>query len=222
MASVRQIANCIGVSGNFSIRRDFFGYTTTVPGPVSLLTQLRLLRGSHIHLNLIRVASGGFSAGRLGEINAALQSTRDTYATVKMGVGRVKHFSLPDPEAFVHQDVADNDEALALTQEWTIGNDGIDVFVVRTIAGSSIGKSPTPGVCDKDDGKEQTGCVCSIEDAAGMFALSLAHEVGHYLGLPHVSGSPTNLMSPSAPNGGRLGLAQGAMMKLHCFVRPGC
>jgi hypothetical protein len=46
----------------------------------------------------------------------------------------------------------------------------------------------------------------------------LAHEVGHYLGLSHVTGDSTNLMFPSVPNGGVLTTAQGNIMKSHCFI----
>jgi hypothetical protein len=56
MVSIRQIASCIGLSGNLSIIGDFFGYTRVPSGaPLSLLTQVRRLQQRHIHLNLIRV-----------------------------------------------------------------------------------------------------------------------------------------------------------------------
>ena len=59
-----------------------------------------------------------------------------------------------------------------------------------------------------------------VEVIAGLTGVILAHEVGHYLGLGHVTTDSTNLMFPSVPNGGRLTSAQGTTMRSHCFVEP--
>ena len=76
-------------------------------------------------------------------------------------------------------DVIDNDgEAEALTDEWTVPNNAVDVFAVKLYVGSTAGLSPVPGPCDKD-AKGMDGTV--VELIGGTTGLVLAHEVGHYL-----------------------------------------
>ena len=89
MASLRSIAACIGVTGNFSVSRDFFGFLRGVPSDVSILTQVRRLQGRHVHMNFIRVGSDQFTNNDLAEMDSALQFTRDNYAQVNLGVGKV-------------------------------------------------------------------------------------------------------------------------------------
>ena len=51
MISLREISTCVGLTGGFSVVRDFFGYRQIrFAFEVSLLSQARLLRGPHIHL----------------------------------------------------------------------------------------------------------------------------------------------------------------------------
>jgi len=226
MASLKEIANCIGMPADFALVHDFYGYWTGAPGPLSLKKQLALLQGSHIHLNLIKV---GLGTNVNKEIDAALKFMRDTYATVGVGVGRILRFKLPEPEATIHGTIDSDDEATALTNEWTVHNDGLDVFLVVTIKGKAAGQTVTPTTCDKDDGKEPTGNIVAVGETftiSGLTGLTLAHEIGHYLGLDtrfdgnhHPDSS--NLMFPTN-NDGQLEPAQGLMMKLHCSIRPGC
>lgn len=237
MASISKLTGCIGLSGNISIIRDFYGYTG-IPKPLSLLTQARLLKGSHIHLNLIRV--GGTNAnGRLADseekdIDAAVQFTRDTYATIGVGIGRVNHFFIPPAQVNGH-DIIDggDEEADALTDEWTVPNDGIDVFLVRFLPGPSIGKSPTPGPCDKNaqqtkSDRGTSGVIISFGETFGtplLTGFTLAHELGHHLGLEHTDDS-SNLMFSSSPNPvpsiGKLTDDQGSVIRGHCWMRDPC
>ena len=60
MASIRSLACCIGITGSFSILRDFLGFSRgqLPPDPtgtavvVSLKRQAQRLRGRHFHLNV--------------------------------------------------------------------------------------------------------------------------------------------------------------------------
>jgi len=214
MASVRQAAQCIGVSGEVSIIRDFYGYRTGAPKQLSLLTQVRLLQVKHIHLNLIRTAFLNDSV--LKQIDVALQFMRDTYATVDIGVGRVKRFVVPQGGFEI---IMDDAVALDLFESFSAPGDGIDVFLVIAIAGLPMGGSPTDGSCDKDD--KDSGVAIGVFDSGTSLGITFAHETGHFLGLDH-DGDPANLMFDSAPNGGKLNSGQGGVMKQHCSMRAGC
>lgn len=170
-----------------------------------------------ISLNIIRVGSELFTAADETTINNAINFLRNTYATVGLSLRRVEHWIIPLARAN-GRDVIDNDgEAETLTDEWTVPNNNVDVFFVKLYVGTTAGLSPVGGPCDKN-AKGMDGAV--VELIGGNTNIALAHEVGHYLGLSHVTGDSTNLMFPSAPNGGTLTAAQGNTMRSHCFVEP--
>ena len=213
MVSLRAIARCIGLSGRIGVVSDFYGYRTRGAGRLSLVTQMRLLQGKHIHLNLIRTAS--FSASQQEDIDAGLQFMRNIYATVNVGVGRIQRFAIPPG----HEDLESESAVHDLWNEFSVYNDSIDVFLVHDLPSEEGGLSPTPGSCDKDS-KNDSGC--AVDSIGSIFGLVIAHEVGHFLGLEHEDDLPDNLMFPSAPNGGRLYGGQGGVMVLHCSMNGGC
>lgn len=225
MTSVKDIAKCIGLNGSFSIVRDFYGYLVA-PRPLSLTNQVRLLKVKHIHLNLIRVGSESLTSADEQRIDAAVQFARDTYATVAIGIGRVQRWDITTANANGRDNIDSDDEAGALTEEWSVPNSAHDVFFVRTYAGNTRGRSDVKGSCDKD-AKSMTGSVVSIQDPSVNTGFYLAHEIGHYLGLDmdfddNHNPDPNNLMFFSAPNGGKLTGGQGGVMKLHCLMRDPC
>jgi hypothetical protein len=220
MDSVRSIASCIGITGTFSVARDFFGFLRGAPSDVSVLTQVHRLQGRHVHMNFIRVGSDQFTNGDLEEMDAALQFTRDTYAQVNLGVGRIEHFVISTREADGAENINNDDEAEELTNDWTVSNSALDIFWVLTYSGSTIGLSRVDGPCNKD-AKGMDGSVVAIEGSLNTTGFVLAHEAGHYLALSH-SSSSTNLMFGTVPNGGNLTNSQGSDMRDHCFTKAGC
>jgi Metallo-peptidase family M12B Reprolysin-like len=225
MASIREMAKCVGASGNISVIGNIYGYTQVPLGKIlSLREQANLLQDRHIHLNLIRVGtdqSGWFSNVDELEIDAAVQFARDTYATVNVGIGRVERYFITTAEANGRENIDSDDEAEELTHEWSVPNDGLDIFLVLTYAGTTIGLSAVDGPCDKSD-KDMNGSVVAIEGTGNDTGFVLAHEVGHYLGLEHRDSDSTNLMFPGIPNLGMLTNGQGNTMKDHCRIRAGC
>ncbi len=218
--SVRSSAACIGVTGEFSVSRDFFGFLRGAPSEVSVGTQVNRLKGRHVHMNFIRVGSDQFLASDLSEMDAGLQFTRDNYAQVNLGVGRIEHYVISTAQADTAENINNDDEAEELTNDWTVPNSALDIFWVLTYSGSTIGLSRVDGPCDKD-AKGMDGSVVAIEGDVNTTGFVLAHEAGHYLGLSH-SGSSTNLMFGTVPNGGNLSGSQGSDMRDHCFTRSGC
>lgn len=221
MDSVRSFAQCIGRgAGNFSVVRDFFGYMMGPPSQISLATQISRLKGRHVHMNFIRVGSDQFTTADLSEIDQALEFTRDNYAQVNLGIGRIEHRVISTAAANGREHINNDDEAETLTNEWTVPNHALDIFFVLTYSGSTIGLSRVDGPCDKD-AKGMDGSVVAIEGNPNTTGFVLAHEAGHYLGLNH-SSSSGNLMFGTVPNGGALTSGQGNNMRDHCFVNSGC
>jgi hypothetical protein len=220
MDSLKSVAACIGITGGFSVSRDFFGFLRGAPTDVSVLTQVRRLQGRHVHMNFIKVGSDQFTSNDEAEMDSALQFTRDNYAQVNLGVGRIEHYFISTAEARGAENIDNDSEAENLTNEWTVPNSALDIFWVLTYAGSTIGYSRVDGPCDKD-AKGMDGSVVALEGTANTTGFVLAHEAGHYLGLSHTSDG-SNLMFGSVPNGGNLTAGQGSNVRDHCFVKPAC
>jgi hypothetical protein len=252
MASIRNIANCIELAGNISIRRDFFGYALPPPNSISLLNQVKLLKGKHIDLNLIHVAFDSLSFGNSVLANraiaAAIQIAREKYAQVNLGIGRIRYYFIRQSEGRGREIIRSDAEAIALTREWTVKNNAFDVFlihdyvaikyewvfdpisgemIVKESPAATIGLSSRDGPCDKDSACKMTGSVVSLEHALSMEPdLHMAGIIlAHEVG--HYlklehDGDPNNLMFKSAPNGEILRADQGSGMVTHCFVKEAC
>lgn len=251
MTSVKSILNCMG-SGTGSLLRHLFGFIrsrvptdpdTSVRAEVSVLRQVRAMQSDHIHINVIHV---GFDAipGDLDEeeekIDYAIYRTRNAYAPIGLGVGRVQHYVISAAESDGMDDLGSEDEADDLIAAWSVPNEAMDAFVVRNISSDTfVGKAADiPGSCNKRSGKD--GVVAGeIGRDSESFSRTFAHEIGHHLGLFHTHGDDcpgnsngcNNLMAQtrcakSCGDGVRkamlLTTAQGNTMRSHCAVRNGC
>lgn len=261
MTSLKAIANCLWAGADagfvpkppspFSVVRNFFGYRVNGhTGSLSVKQQIELVRGRHIHLNVITVGDENFGTGHRQIIDQAIENMRGIYAAVGVGIGRVLAFSIPEADAnesLIFKSIMVFDSlAESLTNDWTVHNNALDIFVVLQfdlVPGGVIGRSPVGGGCDKDDSCEMTGCVVSLE-TGGLTGQLLGHEVGHYLGLPHINGlsaqavdmdnngvidpwvttaQRANLMFPvNTGTSNTLTAAQVASIFMHCFWREGC
>jgi hypothetical protein len=177
----------------------------------------------------------------LEKLDYAIYKTRNIYAQVNLGVGRVQHYFVlaADANGF---DVVNDDEATDIRKQWTVHNAGIDAFVVRGINGSLLGRSPVNGSCNK--GSKRDGLLAG--DATRSFdglARTFAHEIGHFLGLdhnhddddcPNTAAGRDNLMAQTGcandvpntntdiRNATNLTDEQGGEMRGHCSVRNPC
>jgi hypothetical protein len=256
MPSIRETLNCIGrdTSGSNSVLRDLFGFARSrVPfigsttSAVSVKDTLDGLQGRHIHINVINVgwvnefSSTNADTGRR-KVDYAIMRTRQIYQQVNLGVGRVQHWVIDQSEADGYDNIGSEGEADELSGDSGTPNNGIDCFVPRTISDNDfIGRSPVGGDCDK--GGKRDGLIAGAIDRGGSvntsfdgFARTFAHEIGHYLSLPHNHGdgscpsgsAANNLMAQtrcitvSPRDAVNLTSSQGSDMRGHCMTRAGC
>ena len=238
----------LGKTGPLSVNDDVFGYVfrnggvfgplmgdtlpgTGLPTGRALGKHLQALSGKSIDLVIILVGYetdstvSAISPDDLTKIQYAVQVMRDVYAQAPLGIRFLnwQRISLEDAEDYV--DIADNDEAEDLTDDWNGPGGGIDVFFVRSI-GNAGGWAKELGSCDKDSKDGMTGAVVSLANAKRFTGLILGHEVGHYLGLGH-SDSMIKLMGVDSDGDGIgeidngstiLVPAEGNTMREHCAV----
>jgi hypothetical protein len=254
MISLREVMNGVGIDtgGEVSVLGDFFGFIRrrvpeeqepSVRSAVSVLDQVRAVQGRHILLNVIRVGFDAIPApdldARHERLDYALYRMRTIYTQVNLGVGRVLHLAIETAEADGYEEIGSEDEADDLIADWSVPNDGIDVFVVQSIIGFTGKAADIPGKCDKES--KNDGVVGGeIGRDSEPFARTFAHEVGHHLGLEHNHGGKpdcpgtitgcNNLMAQTRcadDCGGGVRTAvlltsgQGSTMREHCSVRPG-
>jgi hypothetical protein len=235
---LRDAAAKLGRQGDISVLLDVFGFSRPrvppdpepEPTEVSVRDQLDRLEGFHFHLNVIRVGSDNFTDDDDDEIDYALLKARRIYATQHVGIGRVMHFAVPVDLAQGYDNVTSDDEVAGLSDAWTGENDGIDLLMpdVLNVAlgeGQLYGRSPVPGPCAFEDDKDMDGAVTGVW-GADQTARTMAHELGHYLGLNHQNSVPGNLMCQSGfasdiRTSVRLELQQGQRVWTHCMVHAG-
>lgn len=218
--SVKKGLQCIGKSDGTSIVHDLFCYTE-VPREISLRKQLEALTRKHYHINVINVVPENFPDGSFKKINMALDITREIYGKVDFGIGRIKWFHITDAEADNHEVIDSEGDAEGLTEEWTVPGSALDLFVVRKMNGAD-GWSAVNGSCDKDS-KGMTGSVVSLNGSDANIGNTFAHEMGHYLGLNHISDADNFIGNDGASNSHtNIKTSQGDKMKKHCFVKGGC
>jgi hypothetical protein len=258
MRSLRTLVACAGIdsSARVSVLFDYFGFArgtvpedpdTSVTAQVSVLGRAARIDSHHFHLNVIRVGFDTLSATDLADgllkLDYAVYRAHRIFAAQGLGVGRVQHYEISSTDSNGRDDLGSETEADDLSDEWSVDNDGIDAFVVRTISDPDyVGISPVEGDCDK--GSSDDGLVAG-EIGRGIegFARTFSHEIGHFLGLSHNHGSncpstdaaQRNLMAqtrcvPMIPstntrdvrNAVRLTSSDGSNIRDHCSVREGC
>jgi hypothetical protein len=225
--------------GSVSLLEDFWCYNhRPEDAELSLRKQVKLLQGRYFNLNLIRVGDDLLTDDRGKRINGAAHQVREIYAAYDIGVVRLSHHVVTTENANGHDQIDSDEEASDLTNEWTVHNDGLDVFLVarhwsnedpEVVTG---GLSPKDGTCDKDDAKTTTGLLVSTNNSVRTTGLIMAHELGHYFGLPHkpdkkigeveqpdvTAENIKNLMFPLQIGGSELTNNQLADVRDHCFI----
>lgn len=177
-----------------------------------------------VRVNVALVGFEAFSQADRQEVNGAVAIMKSVWAAVGLQV-IVARFVVPT--RLVGHLIAPygGAEAQAITERVAGPPDSLDMFVVRTL-GPGWGVTKEKGPCDKQR-KGMTGVVVSIMGTTAQNGTTFAHELGHYLGLPHCPcNNPacnTNLMRGGGCAAGSNTLitpAQATQAKTHCFVTP--
>ena len=220
--------------------RDFFGHASPPPwrpvspdnippSSLSLLTQIRRLQQPYFNINVVRVGTnsdGIFAAEGVDDIDAAVHEknvdaavalAREIYGAIGVGIGRVERW-WQIRAADTHYEVINSDaEAGDLVQEFSVGNDGIDVFVVFAYLDAS-GRCPPKG----------NGVVVDSEETDFPYtAQTFSHELGHFfLGPGHKKNEPNNLMTDdgaaTVPTSTLLNADQAEKIKKHDKILDAC
>ena len=175
----------------------------------------------HVNVNLIYVGWENFDGDDITLVNDACWGARQVYWQVGFDLFGFDAYSISVADAQGYSYIDQDIEAEWLTSEWTIPGHSVDVFLVKGYAGQVAGLSPKNGPCDKYlTWPWMTGVV--VELVGDATKTTLAHELGHYLGLDHVD-DQTNLMNPSVDRGGPatlplLTFGQGVQMAAHCMT----
>lgn len=217
MVSLRQVAACIGVSGEFSIVRDFFGYASgppwnlapwqaNLPQSLSVLKQVKLVQQPHFSLHLIRVGTTdqGLFPQPIHEqqVDAAVALARQVYSEIDVGIGKVdRWWYVPISDGTGYDTIDDDCEADELIDAYDLPSDGIKVFFV-TAWPCSTSSGCTVGRTDGDRDGSVVYLQPTLRRSDGVIidggwvgtGRALAHELGHVFGFGHENSDPNNLM----------------------------
>jgi Metallo-peptidase family M12B Reprolysin-like len=173
----------------------------------------------NLDINVIRVGIEGFTSQDLGTIDYAIEKVRSIYKQVGLYLNNANRFDITVQQAGPYVTIDSSAEATDLTTDWTVPNGALDVFVVRAMNGA-VGWSPVSGSCDKNATGGMTGSVVSLEGDRDFIANTFAHEIGHYLGLPHNSHEGNLMGDPDGNSNSSTEIYawQGDTMKHHCFI----
>ena len=225
--------------------RDLFGFRAErVPVEssnrrthVSLLEKLQGLQGKHFHINVHRV---GFDElfheeeEANDKLDFAILRAHEIFHEAGLEIGRIVRLVIPSNEAEGLDDLANESDADKLISGFQFKeNDGIDVFVVRNISATFVGLSPQPGPCKPSRDAGFIGG--EIGRDKQEVARTLAHELGHFLGLDHnheddgidcPSGAEkrnlmaqTRCVKPNIRDSVELNEIQRSTIKTHCSAR---
>lgn len=172
-----------------------------------------------VDINLIAVGRDRFSTAQIDQMLNSTTGARQIYAQAGLNIGVVRRYAISAAQAGALEIIDSEAEARQLSNDWTVPNHALDVFVVKSLNGAD-GWSAVGGSCDKNETSgRMTGSVVSLNGSLANSGNTFAHEMGHYLGLQHIAAADNFIGNNGASNSNtNIFDWQGSTMKAHCFV----
>jgi hypothetical protein len=177
-------------------------------------------------VNIIKV--GGFDYQEGIDLYDAVDVTRQIYEKRDLTFRGVLRWIIHDADAGSYRIINSAGEAYDLFEDWSVSNDYIDVYVCQDfqtggfdgISGGAPGPASKGG--DRDGvAVDKTG----YADGSGVdrlhinyLGMLIGHELGHYLGLPHISEAGNLMLSSSGTNDTNLNYDQYRLMLPHGYL----
>jgi hypothetical protein len=181
----------------------------------------------HFDLNVIMVGKDKFNAAQLQKVNDSIAVMTSIYAPLGPTVGVINRYEIKSADSRGLHIIRNEADAETLSGLWAVPNDAIDLFVVAVIP-IKDGWSPLQGKCPKQKGKTVRSPVVSLNGDKDNAGNTFAHEVGHYLGLPHAEDDSslvgagfvaTNFMKTNSGSNTEMTQAQSQKMRTHCTIK---
>jgi len=182
---------------------------------------------AHFDLNIIVVGADKFTPAQRQQVNDSILVMTSIYAPLGPTVGTVNRFSISTANSRWLRSIPDYAGAEKLADLFSVKtNEAIDLFVVATMMAN--GWSPLPGKCPKLIRKSLRSPVVSLDGTAANSGNTFAHEIGHFLGLPHAEDDSSlvapalvasNFMRVESGTNTSMTQAQSDRMGTHCTIR---
>lgn len=182
---------------------------------------------AHFDLNVIVVGADKFTPVQNQQVNDSILVMKSIYAPLGPIVGTVTRFTISTADSRGLHNMANDADAEKLADLFSVPNEAIDLFVVVAWV-LHDGLSPLAGKCPKLTRKNLRSPVVALNGTAANSGNSFAHEIGHFLGLPHAEDDSTlvaaalvasNFMRHDSGANTSMTQAQSDKMRTHCTIR---
>jgi hypothetical protein len=172
-----------------------------------------------VNLNLIR--TGPWSALDRSRASAGVHLARVLFRQAGITIGRVLWYGIPAGGWAV---IDSQTEVEQMMMAWSVSNDGVDCFLVSSTTTGWGGLAPPIGTCWKGSMVKDGVMVALYNGSVAWFGHALAHELGHFFGLPHVTGSTNLMFGRRLIPGTSISLdgSQIWFMNAFCAIKNGC
>jgi len=197
-----------GIYNRYDRKEDMtaeFRFTTTGGRAIADTITARVMIG--FGMNVIRIGDASWTSQEYADLYDAVDVTQEIYEAQNITLTGISKQHIPDGSVGGYGVIDSEDEARDLFDDWSgPDNQRIDVFVVHDHTTGNDGMAgDIPG--PTSHGGRKSGVWVSktgYTDGSGdkrlrvdYLGMLIAHEVGHYLGLPH-SDLAGNLMLPGS------------------------